>query len=211
MPRKSASELLQLWEQGRDQPSARQGLILLKAACPDKPWKDLAEFSVGMRDANILALREEIIGPNLVSLSTCPRCGDQLELTFEASKILSGPILDHPSLLSLNSLDYDVTFRLPNSLDLIAVEEETNVEKAREILIERCLIKARKANEDLEIPDLPDAVIEGVEEEMSAKDPQADLVMNLSCPSCSYQWQSSFDITSFFWTEMEFLGIPHIT
>jgi hypothetical protein len=133
MPKKSASELLQLWEQGRNQSSARCGLILLMAACPDKPWGDLAEISIGRRDAHILALREEIFGPILVSLSTCPSCGEQLELSFEASNILSGPILDHPSLLSLSSLDYDVTFRLPNSLDLIAVEGEKDVDRAREI------------------------------------------------------------------------------
>ena len=37
---------------------------------------------------------------------------------------------------------------------------------------------------------------------MAQADPQADVQLALSCPACSHQWQSVFDIVSFFWSEM---------
>lgn len=33
-------------------------------------------------------------------------------------------------------------------------------------------------------------------------DPQANVQLNVSCPACSHQWQMTFDILSFFWTEI---------
>jgi len=34
-------------------------------------------------------------------------------------------------------------------------------------------------------------------------DPQAEVHLALSCPACAHQWQSLFDIVSFFWGELE--------
>ncbi len=37
---------------------------------------------------------------------------------------------------------------------------------------------------------------------MNRADPQADVQLNLSCPSCNHNWQMVFDIVSFFWSEI---------
>ena len=50
---------------------------------------------------------------------------------------------------------------------------------------------------------------------MSEADPQADLEIDLACPACDHCWQASFDIESFFWSELSawakrLLGDVHI-
>ena len=37
---------------------------------------------------------------------------------------------------------------------------------------------------------------------MAEADPQADIQLALSCPACGHQWLSTFDIVSFFWSEI---------
>jgi hypothetical protein len=49
---------------------------------------------------------------------------------------------------------------------------------------------------------LPDSVIQAVLERMGHADPQANLEIELSCPACSHNWQETFDIVSFLWSEI---------
>jgi hypothetical protein len=49
---------------------------------------------------------------------------------------------------------------------------------------------------------LPVAVISEVISRMAEADPQADMEVELSCPSCGQRWQALFDIESFFWSEI---------
>ena len=37
---------------------------------------------------------------------------------------------------------------------------------------------------------------------MVEHDPQAEVLMPLTCPNCEHSWHSLFDIVSFFWTEL---------
>jgi hypothetical protein len=37
---------------------------------------------------------------------------------------------------------------------------------------------------------------------MEEADPLAAIQLALSCPECGYQWQATFDIESFFWSEI---------
>ena len=41
-----------------------------------------------------------------------------------------------------------------------------------------------------------------VAEAMAQVDSQADVQLDLVCPSCGHQWQATFDIVSFFWSEI---------
>jgi hypothetical protein len=39
-------------------------------------------------------------------------------------------------------------------------------------------------------------------ERMAEYDPQAEVLLNVECPDCNYNWQVVFDIVSFFWAEI---------
>ena len=50
--------------------------------------------------------------------------------------------------------------------------------------------------------DLPDEVLAALADEMSARDPQAEVLLDLTCPTCGASWQTVFDIAAYFWAEL---------
>ena len=205
----SASELLAVWERGRNQPGFARGLLLLGAACPEYPADALAQCSLGRRDAQLLDLRERIFGRQLAVLVNCPGCGEQLELTLDTSDLRvespeptveSGGV--DPEVLSLSVADHEVRFRLPNSLDLAESARPTDIAAARQCLLEHCVVAVHHRGHELAVGGLPEEVITAVEERMEQADPQANVQLALSCPTCSHEWQAAFDIVSFFWVEI---------
>src|SRR5215216_4190234 len=83
----SAPELIAAWERASGQPSTHRALILLGAACPDASPEEMAQLSIGERDARLLMLREWTFGSQLNSFSSCTACGERLELSVKASDL----------------------------------------------------------------------------------------------------------------------------
>ncbi len=108
-----------------------------------------------------------------------------------------------PQDLSVSIGEYVVDFRLANSLDLMAISDLKDLDRATQVLIERCLLGANHKGERISVDALPENVIEAALKRMNECDPQADIQLNLSCPECEHKWQAAFDILSFLWREIE--------
>lgn len=174
----------------------------LAAACPEVPPDQLVNLSIGQRDGLLLSLREQIFGSQLVSQAVCPKCGDRLELMFSVSDIRAAAEIEPAPVLLIKVEDYEVQYRLPTSLDLGAVAGQSDLTRMQQQLLNRCLISAHYKDEALEMSELPTGIVSTVLEEMAQADPQADVQLALSCPACNHQWQATFDVVSFFWTEI---------
>jgi hypothetical protein len=201
----STRELLDAWERGQAKPPVQRSLTLLAAACPEIPAEDLAHESIGWRDARLLTLREWTFGPHLVSLASCPACGERLEMAFEVADVrASEPGEDATEPLSLAASGCELTFRLPNSLDLAALAAGEATGDARRRLLARCLLGARGPDsKEVSLNNLPEATLQAVADRMAEADPQGDVELALSCPACSHTWPAAFDVASFFWTEVD--------
>src|SRR6187401_493596 len=109
----SASELLDVWERGSAWPLPRRMLALLAAAFPELSGQELAELSIGQRDARLLHLRERLFGPELTAVAACPACTEQVESTFRVDDVR---LADEGVVERAHSLEfagYRATFRLP--------------------------------------------------------------------------------------------------
>ncbi len=211
----SAWDLLDVWERGWAEPAVQRALLLLAAACPDIPPETLAELSVGQRDGQLLALRRQVFGPQLAGLATCPRCGERLEFSLATADLsVAGEPAGLPDptgmdraarpdqALALSAAGYQVRLRLLNSLDLLAIADQSDPLAARQQLFERCVLEARRNGASANPSQLPDQVVEAVAQRLAQADPQADVQLDLSCPACDQRWQVAFDIGSFFWSEL---------
>ncbi len=186
----SSAELLDVWERGAALPPVQRAVALLAAGCPEPP-EALADWSVGRRDAGLLELRERTFGPRLAAVADCPGCGERLELAFDAEEIRAAPGAAEEEIAVAHG-DGEVRVRLPTSRDLAAVAD---AEDGRRALLRRCLLA--------EAGELPDDLIETIEERMAEADPQARVLLDLSCPACSRRWQAPFDIDAYFWSELD--------
>ncbi|MFL6196543.1 MAG: phage baseplate protein [Thermoanaerobaculia bacterium] len=199
----SAHELLDAWERGLAEPPVRRALLLVAAASPEATFEDLARESVGRRDARLLTLREWTFGPRLVSLASCPACGERLETAFDVADIRT-PEGGAEEPLSLKAEGYELAFRLPNSLDVAALVPTGDLDAARRRLLGRCLLAAHGADgEEVTVDRLPETALAAVASRMAEADPQGDVELSLHCPACGHDWLAPFDIASFFWTEID--------
>jgi hypothetical protein len=199
----AAQELLDAWERGVGEPLVRRALALLAAACPECLPEALARESVGRRDARLLTLREWIFGPRLVSLAACPACGERLETAFDVADIRVAETGDGTEPISLSVAGRELTFRLPNSLDLAALAAGEDLDGARRRLLGRCLLAAPGEPAEAAVERLPEEALQAVADRMAAADPQGDVQLSLQCPACAHAWLAAFDIASYLWTEVD--------
>ncbi|MGH9833928.1 MAG: phage baseplate protein [Blastocatellia bacterium] len=204
----SATQLLNLWERGLQLPPPQRALLLASVARPEAPPDQIAELSVGRRDAALLDLRETIFGSHLISLADCPACGECLEIGFDIADIRVEPDRDAPERLSFTRSGYELSFRAPNGLDLAELMDDANASlgETRSRLLERCLLEARFKGRERKVEQLPARVVEAVVERMAQADPQADVRLAMTCPACGRFWQAAFDIASYLWSEIDALA-----
>jgi hypothetical protein len=209
----AASELLNTWDRGLTQHPVRRALLLLEAACPEQSAAELGRLSLAERDARLLELRQMIFGPQMDSLAACPACGARLEARLSAQDLRSGLVHPEAADYTVSASGYQVRFRLPNSLDLLAILPGGDPEAMRSMLLEHCLVSVEKMAEAPEAahnetlpavrPEaVPPAVLAAVAERLETLGDQADIRLSLTCAACGHTWQASLDFPTFFWTEI---------
>lgn len=180
-----------MWERGEGQRPSRRALALLSATAGDEP--SLATLPVGRRDAALLDLRVQLFGEAFSGLTTCPSCGEDVELTFDAAEVVREPRTDVDAHVRIG--EYELTVHAPTSEDLAAVESMSDLDEARAMLLARCITRTDAST-------LPDEVQAAIIACLEQLDPQADVALELTCPACAHEWREPFDIVTFFWSEV---------
>lgn len=194
-------DLLNAWEQGLGRGAAERALILLRLTAGTSE-NDPARWPVGQRDAFLLDLRESVFGQQVDGIASCPQCGVQQEFRMPLDQLRVAPP-ESGAELALVSGDYEVNFRLPNSLDLCELESDSGLDDDLSLrLLQSCVTSAITGNQPVTAADLPEGLVQQISERMAQADPQADVTLSLECPDCSHRWSEPFDIASFLWTEL---------
>jgi len=199
----TSAELLTTWEKCAGRTLPEKALLFLDAACADGDPQDPAILSIGERDAKLLLLREWIFGPHLLNIADCPICKESIEWTNNiVDLIYPSTKKTTQTTFQLKVENYHIQFRLPNSYDLSKAALHDYRVNPEKLLVE-CIIDVHQNAQSLNANELPAQVLELLEERMATEDPQANVVMNLSCPACSHYWDAHFDIVSYLWTEVD--------
>ncbi len=203
MRRLFAHDLFEVWEAGRDRHPVDRALILLGAACPELAWDELADLSVGARDARLLSVREQTFGPRLDGFAECPRCAEGLQFGVAVADLRVSPKTGTgEQTLELVAEDFSLRFRLPDSRDLGAAAACEDPAVARNLLVRRCVLQATRDGQPIAAGDLPAEAASALSRRMAEHDPQAEVQLDLHCPACDHRWQASFDIVAFLWVEL---------
>lgn len=196
-------DLLNLWEQGERLLPIDRAVALVAAAFPEFAWDELVALSIGQRDELLLELREGLFGPRMEVFVECPRCQQQLEFALSTMDLRAMSPAESPPLeATLTVGEVEVLYRLPNSADMAEIAAHSEVNAARADLLRRCVLEARRGQEEIPIEALPESAVQLLAGEMEAKDPLAELRIGLSCPECKHTWSALLDIVSFLWIEI---------
>jgi hypothetical protein len=192
----SPSDLLRVWEQGVHEDAVARALTMLESAYPGMQREELATLRIGRRDQDLLKLRAQTLGAEASALAKCPDCQEVLELILDTSELRAEVEGNPDDSFSITAEGVDVVFRLPNSLDLEAILGETDLPSARQALLQRCVLTPGPEA-------LTDYAQSAVSERMGQLDPTSDVQLALTCPSCGHGWLAGFDVSSFFWNEID--------
>jgi len=199
----TAAGLLHVWERGQAQPPFDRAVTVLAAGLPDQSPEAVAGLPIGQRDAGLFALREQSMGGELQAFAECPACKAELAFTLRTEELRSSALADgraEPSEVSRDGIS--AIFRLPSSLDFANLPATSDVRAVREWVARRCVIDVRRDGRPIDAVELPTELIDAISEAMAEKDPQAEILINLSCPECDHRWSDLFDIGAFFWSEI---------
>jgi hypothetical protein len=189
-----ANDIIRVWEREQGKPYLERAMLLLTAALPDVDRNQLADLTIGQRDAILLALREKTLGPTLQMYDSCSQCSENLEFTVSASDIRMMEVSEEkPAERELRQNGYVVRYRRPDSCDLAFVREMGDVAQARSHLLQKCILEVRHSGNVIRSEDVPDDVVAALTARMEEDDPQADIQFNVRCPTCGFSWQTIFD------------------
>ena len=191
----SPETILDVWETGRQQHELDRALTLLAAAHPELSRDELADLTIGERDALLLRLRTGMFGGSADGTSECPQCRERVEFSLDTRTLAdAGEFAEPAREIEVNGTC--VRFRLPTSRDLAEAVTAPDQSCGVDRLIEQCVVEPRLPEK------LPDDVIEALSHAMAKADPQAEIIISLRCPNCGKHWELLFDIGDFFWNEI---------
>jgi hypothetical protein len=155
-------------------------------------------LTVGDREALLLHLRRITLGERLPCVVVCPACKQKMDLDLEAGALLLPPYpyegRSHRTTISGDGETYEVVFRLPDGADqewavpFVGRDEE----RAALMVLQRC-VQSVAREDGKPVDGLPRAVAERLPRIMADLDPQAELVLDVSCPHCGGPVRLCFD------------------
>lgn len=200
----SARDIVQAWEWGQEQHLIDRALLLLTLAQPELSLSQAAALTIGQRNVRLLTLREQTLGRQLQGVATCPVCQTALEFALNVDDIRGPePVVTYGQVEAAGCV---VNFRLPTSTDLAFIVGLSDAGTARRRLVERCIEAASADGLAITPQQLPDSVVVAVLQGMVELDPEAETRFDLVCAACGHLWSALFDITAFFWTELQALA-----
>lgn len=209
--------LLSAWESASGQ-SAPDRAVTLAAAVSGLPAGDVADLPLGACDLLLLQLREQCFGPRLEGLAECPRCGAELEVGIDVDELrVAGPGGDRavadadggrtvPGAVGGRTATVAVAGRTVELRPLTS-HDVRRFGSDRDRLLAQCIVGEPGGAVQPVGTDEPAApsraLLDAVEAQLDALDPQAAPTVDLDCPSCGATWPASVDIAEFVWSEVD--------
>jgi hypothetical protein len=193
-------------------PPSERATALLARCLDDTGGSWIARaLTVGDREALLLHLRRLTLGETLDCVLQCPGkdCGERMELELRVSNLLVPAYADvrreYRLKLDVEGARYDVSFRLPTAADLdhAASLARMGTAQGTQAFLARCIVSATRDALALPVDSLPSPVGDAISSAMAEFDPQAEIDLDLACPSCGASFSIVFDTAMFFLQELD--------
>jgi len=169
-----------------------------------------ASLTAGDREALLLHLRRLTLGERLQCVLSCPAsdCGERMDLDLRVSDLLLPPYPHnrerYETTITQNGSNYSVGFRLPTGAhqEEAAALARSDPQAAADLLLHRC-VEHVVTEDGQRVEDLPPVVIDQLPTVMAELDPQAELMLSLTCPACDHGFSALFDAGAYLFQELD--------
>lgn len=178
--------LLDLWDHVEGLSPQQRALALAEAVAGEP----LGNRPVGRRDACLLALHEELSGPVLDAVVSCPGCAEETEFTLDTPVLRkSAEQVEARGDVAVGSRR--VAWRVPTGDDLVDLEAIEDPEAAAAELLARCTAGAEDG------APLTGDERAAVTAAIADADPLAEVLVELTCPGCDRPFVADVDVADF--------------
>jgi hypothetical protein len=168
--------------------------VAILGKAPPESNRDLVRhLTAGDRVALLLQLRRRIFGETLECIITCPDCGNEMSLGLAVRDLLQPRLTDARTECEVSVEGLALRIRPVTGEDLEALALATDKESLSEMLVRACILSSDHALP----PRLSEKAIAEVSSKLSELDPQADLVLDLTCPACRSNFKAPFFVEDF--------------
>jgi hypothetical protein len=188
-------------------PASRATALL--ARCMTGGEEAAHALTIGDREALLLHLRRLTFGETMECVLRCPSCEARMEMSLQIADLLVPAYAQvartHRQRVVVGATTYEIEFRLPTARDLDAVAAlvDHDEQQCAALLLQCCIMRADRDGIACDAASLPDEAGDTVAEAMARHDPQAELELDLSCPSCQAAFSVVFDTASFLLQEID--------
>ena len=187
MPGSLGERVLQAWERGSGRPLGERAAYALHIAPQSDQPAPTALFE---RDAALLRLRIDLLGPLVDAVVHCPACGSAFDVPVDLT-VLEPPAVAAEAV-TVTADGYSVVVRPPAPEDLHGLDHLDPAAFA-DALFRRCVETATWVGEPVAVAVLPDAIRRAAAQALSDRgmeSPAADLL----CGTCGAGWRAPVDI-----------------
>lgn len=196
-------DLLAAWDTGINLSLIERSLLLLSKVFPDRSLNEIGCLTIGERDACLLNIREQLFGSELNNVANCPNCSQKIEwkTSIDTLRLKGSNVIWNKEPIKMAYHGLQISFRIPNSKDILEIMEMENPEFRQSELLNKCLSYSSFPSPTTE--PWPDGLQEAIIRKMEECDPQADISMKIVCPDCGHHWHMFFDIMRYLWSEID--------
>ncbi len=188
--------LLHVWEQGRQRQPLDRALLLLWACGEGAAQADeLAQRTIGQRDAQLLQARIRHFGPLLEATADCPACAGRMAFSLHLDQLAQQA---RPAAADVCVDTAAGRFRLPASVDLAQALSQS---EPRQALARGLRVDAGAAT-PADHAALDEAALQSIESALAAADPAAQIDIRLQCDACGQAFDAPLDVADCLWLDV---------
>lgn len=196
-------------------PSERATALLARCLIGDARDADAEtiarSLTVGDREALLLHLRRITLGETLDCVLQCPaeECDERMEIELRVSDLLVPPYDDtrraYDLTLDADGSHHEICFRIPTATDLdqAGAIARSDPDRGALVLLQRGVLRASRDGEAVSADALSPVVRSEIAAAMGDRDAQAELDLDLTCPTCRRAFSVVFDTATFFLQELD--------
>ncbi len=167
----------------------------------------VGHLTVGDREALLLHLRRLSFGDRLHAVLNCPHpdCGELMDLDLYASDLLRlpgrNPEPEYEHTVEHDGKTLRVLFRLPTVSDqeMASLKARTDIDGAADLILRRCVKSV--VDENGASVDWTAEMLDSLPVRMAELDPQAEMILDLTCPACGLSFSTFFDAGDYLFQE----------
>lgn len=193
----TAQQLVAVWERGAPLHPLDRTLAAVAEASSACDAEALADLPVGELRRRALSLGQALFGECFAGEATCDACGERHEVSPPVHAVLAAPRARATAEVVHDG--YRVRLRAVTTRDLAALSHGALDVHA---LLARCVLEATRDGSEVGVDALPAALVDRLAEAAAELDPNADVMLDLTCVRCGARLALLFDPGAFLWCEL---------